>query len=123
MMMTELNQVLFVYGTLKQDHSNNRLLKGAEFLGTAKTLEKYSLYESGIPYVIKGETVSHIYGELYRVDELTLKIIDSLEGHPRWYRREEVEVLTGDCITVTAWLYFYPEKRGKLVKNGRYEGR
>ena len=73
---------LFTYGTLKRGFSNNNLLlDGAEYVGTAKTLEKYSLYKSGIPYVIKGDAVSHIYGELYRVDELTLKIIDKLEGH------------------------------------------
>ena len=120
-MMIELNWVLFVYGTLKLGHSNNRLLKGAEFLGVAKTLEKYSLYESGIPFVFKGESVSQIFGELYRVDELTLKIVDRLEGHPEVYRREKVQVVTEEGRTVTAWMYFYPEKRGKLVKTGRYE--
>ena len=55
------------------------------------------------------------------MDNITLKIIDRLEGHPEWYRREEVKVVTGKGETVTAWLYFYPEKRGKLVKTGRYE--
>lgn len=112
---------LFVYGTLKRGFSNNHLLNQAEFLGAAKTLGKYSLWVSGIPYVFKGEAVSYIHGELYHVDNLTLKIIDRLEGHPEWYRREEVKVVTEKGETVTAWLYFYPEKRGKLVKAGRYE--
>ena len=114
---------LFTYGTLKRGFSNGHLLDGAEFLGPGMTLEKYSLYVSGIPYVFKGESVSHIYGELYKVDKLTLKIIDRLEGHPVWYRREEVEVITEKEVNVTAWLYFHPEKRGKLVKTGRYEQR
>lgn len=78
------------------------------------------MYVSGIPYVFKGESVSQIFGELYRVDELTLTIVDRLEGHPEWYRREEVRVVTEEGSNVTAWLYFYPEKRGKLVKTGRY---
>ena len=78
------------------------------------------MYESGIPFVFKGDAVSHIYGELYRVDELTLKMIDRLEGHSSWYRREEIEVLTEQGQTVIACLYFYPEKRGKFVKTGRY---
>lgn len=115
--------LLFTYGTLQKGFSNHYLIKGAEYLGSGKTLEKYSLYESGIPYVFKGEEVSQIHGELYRVDNHTLKIIDRLEGHPDWYRREEVAVLTENGVTVTAWLYFYPEKRGELIKSGRYEYR
>lgn len=118
-----MKHTIFVYGTLKKGFSNHRLLEGAEFAGNAKTLEKFSLYESGIPYVFKDETVSHIYGELYQLDELTLENIDGLEGHPDWYRRKEVDVLTENGETITAWLYFYPEKRGKLVKTGRYERR
>ena len=111
--------LLFTYGTLKKGYFNNRLLSGAEFLGTGKTVEKYAMYESGIPFVIKGEVVSHIYGELYRIDTQTLKIIDRLEGHPDWYRREEVGVVTEEGEVVSAWLYFYPEKRGELLKSGR----
>ena len=118
-----MNHYLFTYGTLKNGFSNHHLLDGAEYIGAAKTLEKYSLFESGIPYVFKGEVVSHIFGEVYRVDNPTLKIIDRLEGHPEWYRREEVGVFAENGVTVTAWLYFYPEKRGKLVKSGRYERR
>ena len=114
---------LFVYGTLMKGFSNHYLLEGAEWVETAKTLEKYSLYESGIPFVFKGEEVSHIYGELYRVDELTLKIVDRLEGHPEWYQREEIQIITDLGHNLTAWLYFYPEKRGTLVKSGRYERR
>jgi len=118
-----MKQNLFTYGTLMKGYSNHYPLKRAEWVGSAKTLEKYSLYESGIPFVFKGEAVSHIYGELYRVDELTLKIIDRLEGHPEWYRREEIQIVTDSGNNVTAWLYFYPEKRGKLVTSGRYEQR
>jgi len=114
-------QIIFVYGTLKEGYGNNHLLEGAEFLGPGKTLEKYSLYVSGIPFVFKGKAVSHIYGELYRVKELTLKRIDRLEGHPEWYRRDEIQTVTEEGRNLTAWLYFYPEKRGKLVKTGRYE--
>ena len=118
-----MKHYLFTYGTLKKGFSNHHLLEGAQFLGPAKTLEKYSMYESGIPFVFKGEAVSHIYGELYRVDELTLKKVDRLEGHPGWYRREEIQVLTAEGSNGTAWLYFYQEKSGKLVQSGRYDQR
>ena len=77
-----MEQIIFVYGTLKLGYGKHHLLEGAQFLGPAKTLEKYSMYESEIPFVFKGDAVSHIYGELYQVDELTLKMIDKLEGLP-----------------------------------------
>lgn len=55
------------------------------------------------------------------MDTITLKILDRLAGHPEWYRREEVKVVTEKEEIVAAWLYFYPEKHGKLFKTGRYE--
>jgi len=73
---------VFVYGTLKKSFSNHHLLEGTEFLGPGKTLEKYSLYESGITYVFMGEPVSPFYGERYLIDSVIPKIIDKLEGHP-----------------------------------------
>lgn len=116
-----MKHIIFVYGTLKEGFGNHHLLEGAYFVGHGVTLRKYSLYVSGIPFVFKGEAVSHIYGELYKVGGLTLKRTDHLEGHPEWYRRDEIQVVTEEGRNLTAWLYFYPEKRGKLVKTGRYE--
>jgi len=112
---------LFVYGTLKRNFSNYHLLKTSQYLGTGYTKEKYAMYESGIPFVVKGEPVSHIYGELYEVDDMTLYRLDKLEGHPSWYCREQVEIMTESEDTIKAWLYFYPEKNGTLNTSGVYE--
>ena len=114
------HHLIFVYGTLKKHHHNHYLVEGSEFLGPAKTLRKYSLYESGIPYVIENDQTSEIHGEVYRVDDLTLERLDQLEGHPDWYERKEVEVLINNDKTILAWLYFFPKKTGTLVKDGRY---
>jgi len=39
--------------------------------------------------------------ELYEVtDENMLARLDSLEGHPRWYRRTPVQTITGEKIEV-----------------------
>ena len=53
-----------------------------------------------------------ITGDLYQVNDEELHALDSLEGHPRWYCREEVniKVKTGDkYVSTTAWIYLMPE--------------
>jgi gamma-glutamylaminecyclotransferase len=70
--------------------------------------------------VIENEQTSEIHGEVYRVDDLTLERLDQLEGHPDWYERKEVEILSDNGENIISWLYFYPIKTGQLVKNGRY---
>ena len=119
-----MEQLVFVYGTLKKGFSNHRLLASSELLGVAQTVKMYAMYSTGLPIVVKDEAVSPIFGELYRVDEVTLAYLDSLEGHPDWYRREEVEVLLeaegeGQHIE-QSWLYFNLDKRGTLVPSGKY---
>ncbi len=119
-----MHYLVFVYGTLKKGFSNHRLLSGAEFVAAAQTLEKFAMYSTGTPIVLKEEAVSPIFGELYRVDEKILAALDSLEGHPDWYRREQVEVLVDDgergTRMETAWLYFSLDKRGTLVPSGKF---
>ena len=116
-----IKHTLFVYGTLKQHHHNHHLLSTSKYLGTVKTIEKYSLFVSTIPFVSKHPQTSVIHGELYSVDDCTLARLDRLEGHPQWYKREEVDILLDNAQIVAAWLYFNPEPTGDLVSSGKYE--
>jgi gamma-glutamylaminecyclotransferase len=118
---TEMPHTLFVYGTLKRNFSNYHLLKDSQCLGPGCTKEEYAMYENGIPFVFKNEPVSRIHGELYQIDDITLQRLDKLEGHPDWYCREQVEIITASKQTITAWIYFYPEKTGKLNKRGVFK--
>jgi gamma-glutamylaminecyclotransferase len=117
--MPEKNLV-FVYGTLKQGFSNNRYLSGSKCLGAGRTREKYGMYSSGIPFVVMTEPISEIYGELYQVDDFTLETLDDLEGHPDWYRREQVEICLddGNHSIVKGWVYFNENPGGTLVPSG-----
>ena len=121
--MPEENLV-FVYGTLKRGFSNNRYLAGSKFLGTARTKEKFALYSDGLPFLIMTESISEIHGELYQVDDLTLQILDDLEGHPDWYRREQGEICLDDDSSqsgIEAWVYFSLNScGGKLIPSGVY---
>ena len=114
---------IFVYGNLMRGFRNHQYLAGAKFLGTGRTVEKCGMYTDGsIPFVVQDEEVSFIYGELYVLDIFCLRNLDRLEGHPRWYKREEIEIcLNKDTNTpVVAWMYFMPHKIGRLIPSGKF---
>jgi len=114
-------QTIFVYGTLKRNFHNHHYLETSQYLGTGYTKSKYALYTAGIPFLIKADPVSHVHGELYEVNAVTLKQLDRLEGHPDWYCREQVEIISATNQTITAWLYFNPVPNGKLIRSGIFE--
>ena len=117
---------VFVYGSLKQGYGNNRLLSLAKFLGATETVDDtYDLRCWGsFPAVYKQGDTS-IKGELYEVDEDTMKNLDYLEGYPSFYNRERVQLYSGDM----AWMYYIdahhsPEgKEGTLCPEGIWPAR
>ena len=119
-------EIVFVYGTLKRGHGNHILLEKSEFLGPAETNDKYVMYQAGIPFVSKAFKETRISGEVYRVDELELNHLDLLEGHPTWYKREEIYVKyinnKGEVKTTKAWLYFNEQipHQAEVLKTGIY---
>lgn len=115
----EEKHLVFVYGTLRESRGNHQLLEGADFLGIGNTKQKYSMYlVGGFPYVISTEPRYPIVGELYRVDDVMLKQLDKMEGHPIYYARREVAVIVGE-VEYTAWMYFLDPK-GTLLLSGDY---
>ena len=114
-------EIVFVYGTLKEGYGNHYLLEKSIKVSKATTMDKYGMYESGIPYVIKSENTTQIKGEVYLVDTQTFSNLDILEGHPIAYRREKIKVLLDDNRKATAWIYFYPYPCGNPIKNGVYK--
>lgn len=101
--------LMAVYGTLKAGRGNHRLLVNAETVTkNGLTKDKFAMYSSGIPYVVKDEKANNIKVEVYKVDDEELQRIDGLEGHPGWYKREEIIVTDTESKTEHAnvWLYF-----------------
>lgn len=116
-----MNQLLFVYGTLKQGFDNHNLMKGSYFIGTGRTAEKYAMYKHVVPYVLKGQPITPIHGEVYSVHQSLLETLDIFEGNPVWNCREQVDViLDADGSTVSAWMYFNDTPVGELVESGVY---
>ena len=95
---------LFVYGTLMRGEANHGLLASARALGPATTAARYELIDCGWhPALLHGGAVT-VRGELYEVESGLLAELDRFEDHPRWFRREPVEVQGGPA----AEAYFLP---------------
>ena len=112
---------VFVYGTLREGHGNHYLLDTSKWLDYAETKQKYAMFEQGIPFVAKGVELTTITGEVYEVSDDVLGWLDQLEGHPYAYKREEVDIkLNFTNKIIKAWLYFYPNPRGRVIESGDY---
>lgn len=97
---------VFVYGTLMQGYGNHRnYLSQSEFLGKGE-ITGYALYAvSSFPGVVL-EAGEKVKGEVYNVDDPTLKRLDSLEGEGSLYLRKQVEVLLNGQL-VQGWAYLW----------------
>lgn len=97
--------LLFVYGTLKRGLRNHHFLAGQEFLGPARTLPGYRLYHCGpYPGVVADRGGPAVEGELWRVDDITLRRLDEFEGVPTVFDRREIPLENRD---EPAFVYLY----------------
>ena len=61
----------------------------------------------GFPTVVDRLGLYPITGELYDIDEMTLRVIDRLEGHPNFYQRRLTEIFMPELGQKRiAWMYF-----------------
>lgn len=99
---------LFVYGTLMKGFGNHHLLETSEFIGLARTCEKYAMFAAGFPFVNPTLHRTVISGEVYLIEtEEALLRLDRLEGHPDYYVRTEIDVeLIDDLNKLRASIYF-----------------
>jgi gamma-glutamylcyclotransferase (GGCT)/AIG2-like uncharacterized protein YtfP len=113
---------LFVYGTLKQGGRNNGLIAEATPLGSAITVEDYTLFIVKNKPVVTKRPVTKIKGEVYSVTDVMLTLVDRFQGHPRINKRELVQVKLEDGSAIEAWLYFHvqPLRDSVLIESGEY---
>jgi gamma-glutamylcyclotransferase (GGCT)/AIG2-like uncharacterized protein YtfP len=91
-----MSHKLLVYGTLKKGRGNYRRLEEAgieSFLGNA-VLHNHEMFSLGGFPGVRPKKGSKVIGELYVVR--SLGPTDMLEGHPDFYRRTPVEVVTDE---------------------------
>lgn len=97
-----------VYGTLKAGHGNHKTLGSSFFIGAGKTVYKYPMQVSTIPFVYeKAGKGDHVSVEVYNVtNDVTKDDCDWLEGHPTNYQRKLTDIQMHDGAVKTCWLYF-----------------
>ncbi len=120
---TEKTPYIFVYGTLMSGFGNNALLKNSRLVEAATTEDNLVLLANSIPYLLDEEGKSYVRGEIYEVNENSLKKIDQLEGHPDWYSRKIISVVTDLGDKMEAWVYFMPRSKAgnaTVVESGDY---
>jgi gamma-glutamylcyclotransferase (GGCT)/AIG2-like uncharacterized protein YtfP len=84
------NVLVFVYGTLKSNNYNHYLLEQNEtkYIEEGVTRPAFQMIGlGGYPAVVNGK--NKIHGEIYKVEEKTINILDSLElpyGYEKQYR-------------------------------------
>ena len=103
---------LFVYGTLLRGLERESVLSNSKFLGTVVVRAK--MYDLGrYPGIIEGE--GQVIGEVYEIDQITLKKLDEVEGYfpdnplGSEYIRKEVEILSTE-VDEPVIAYFYNQK-------------
>ncbi len=101
--------LVFVYGTLKRGGAWHNLLEGSEFLGSGYTEARFPMVIQGIPYLLDEMGGNHVQGELFAVNMDTLRALDALEQHPRWYCRSLKTVVVGGERR-DAYVYFLTKR-------------
>tara|TARA_Y100000034_G_scaffold136409_1_gene212716 strand:- start:20942 stop:21307 length:366 start_codon:yes stop_codon:yes gene_type:complete len=112
---------IFVYGTLKKGKSNHYLLKDSIFLNefSVKGFDLVFDNHESFPFLVRGKGIVH--GEIYLVTSSTLALIDNLEGHPHFYKREIIQDIFNYEKKYSLWSYLFEKSQLSelnLIKNG-----
>lgn len=100
---------VFTYGSLKRGYYNNCLLEDSTFVNEGATAgAEFTMYDGGFPYVTTGGD-GIIYGEVWEVDEHTLRRLDQLEGVPHHYIRHTTNIALEDGTMETCLMYVASE--------------
>jgi gamma-glutamylaminecyclotransferase len=104
-----MEKLVFVYGTLKRGGSNHLYLAGQTFVGEARTVPGFTLFElNGYPGMVPEAAASEgVTGEVWAVEANALARLDDLEGIAEGlYRREVVPLASPfDRKVVEGYVY------------------
>lgn len=120
------NELVAVYGSLKKNFSNHNFLKTSEFIGLGETLPIYDMVTFGaFPGIFPG--TNQILVEIYSVNDETLTLLDHLEGHPRFFKRDKTNIFLVPSVTeyttlpLTCWIYVLDHNHKRKTYTNRDE--
>lgn len=105
-----MSVLLFVYGTLKRGCSHHGQLHGQTFVGEARTVPGYRLFDvGGFPGLVPWPAdVEGVEGEVWRTDTAGLARLDAFEGvHEGLYTRGPIR-LQPPFVQTGVQAYLYP---------------
>jgi len=119
-MHAHAGNLIFVYGTLKRGFCRSHNLADQTFLEPAITVSRYLMYDCGEypALVVDSKEGIRIHGELWRVTDENLTLLDQVEGvAENWYAREVIQLET-PVITERVQAYFYLGEVNHLPRCG-----
>lgn len=100
-----MKELMFVYGTLKRGFRNHHLIKNSKFIGDG-VIKGYAMYDLGSFPGIKKDENEEVKGEVFEIDQNTLKRVDQLESEGYLYIRTRADVhLEGEIIKAATYVY------------------
>lgn len=111
---------LFVYGTLKRGYCRDHFLVGQRFLGAARTVPSYRMFDCGeYPGLTEVDHGLSIEGELWEIDEACLAALDREECLDVGLFRRGTVLLRGDHAgRAEVQCYFYDGDTSRLPEVG-----
>ena len=112
-----MKTTVFVYGTLRPGGSQNHRMAAARLLGPAWV--RGALYRiDWYPGLLPDSAGAPVRGDLYEVDEVTLRALDAFEGPE--YRRETLPVSLpdGSKTAADAWVWLGVTPAERLLPDG-----
>lgn len=102
-----------VYGTLKQGHGANDMLRDSTLLGRGLTHVKYIMGDVGYPMITRNDEGRPVVVEVYQ--NPNWKVLDRYEGVPRLYERNIIQIQMEDGGIEDAYIYEASKVRGRIV--------
>jgi gamma-glutamylcyclotransferase (GGCT)/AIG2-like uncharacterized protein YtfP len=111
----------FAYGANMDPEQMKQRVPGARAVGPARldefglTFSVYSDRWEGGAANIELDPEGHVWGVLWEIPDESSGALDAYQGHPVFFRREEVSV-TGSEGSVVAWTYRVAHQEGTYVR-------